>query len=183
MTADAAAPDGPRAEGPACGRDLARVALSTALGLGFSPVAPGTAGTLLGVALFAAIDLACDAAAELWVLAGVFAVVCAACVPLGTWAEAHWGRKDPRQFALDEVAGFLLTVLLFRSGNLVLTLLWAFLLSRAFDVLKPPPARRLEKLPGGWGVLLDDLAASVWAAAVLHLMAAVVPGFVGTVAG
>jgi phosphatidylglycerophosphatase A len=156
--------------------------VSTAFGLGYAPVAPGTAGTLLGVAIYAAVAALCDATTQLYAIGLVFAVVCAASVPLATWAERHWGTKDPGRFVLDEVAGYLLVVLLFRSSSPVLTGAWAFAFSRLFDIVKPPPARRFERLSGGWGVLLDDLVASVYAAAALHLLATVAPSWVGSIA-
>ena len=105
----------------------------------------------------------------------------AAGVVLGNWAHAALGRKDPRQFTLDEVAGFLLTVLIFRpaelasGGNLAALTVWAFALTRTMDILKPPPARQLEALSGGWGILLDDLMASLYAGGALHLVYWVCP--------
>jgi phosphatidylglycerophosphatase A len=67
----------------------------------------------------------------------------------------------------DEVVGFLAVVLLFRLPSPWLTVLWAFPLIRAIDIIKVPPARRLEHLPGGWGVIADDLLAAVYTAALL----------------
>jgi phosphatidylglycerophosphatase A len=81
----------------------------------------------------------------------------------------------------DEVAGFLTTVLLWRTDDLLLTIVWAFGLTRVLDILKPPPCRRLERLPGGWGVLADDLCASLYAAAILHVAAWQWPSVFGKV--
>jgi phosphatidylglycerophosphatase A len=90
-------------------------------------------------------------------------------VALGGWAEGYYQRKDSQIFVTDEVAGFLFTVLLFHlPGQPVLTTLWAFPVTRIIDIVKIPPARRLEHLPRGWGVLADDLLGSVYAAALLH---------------
>ena len=87
-------------------------------------------------------------------------------VALGGWAETYYQRKDSQTFVTDEVAGFLLTVLLFHDpAQPVLTTLWAFPVTRIIDILKIPPARRLEHLPRGWGVLADDLLGSLYAAA------------------
>jgi phosphatidylglycerophosphatase A len=157
-------------------------ALASALGLGFAPIAPGTAGSVLGVAIFVGIAMACSAAHQTVALALATALVCTASVPLGHWAEHHWSTKDPRYFVLDEVAGMLLTVLLFRTGSMWLTALWTFMAFRAFDIVKPMPARRLEKLPGGWGALIDDLVAAVYAAGSLHVLALLFPSVVGAVA-
>ena len=87
-------------------------------------------------------------------------------VGLGPWAVAYFGRKDPQPCVMDEVAGICLTNLLLptttvlRQGMVLGTALLAF---RLFDITKPPPARQLESQPFGWGILLDDLAAAVYA--------------------
>ena len=160
-------------------RDRMLVVVATGLGLGRTPGAPGTAGALLGVAIFVLIDRAAPAAAQTWLLVLALLVVCVVTVALGPWAERHWGRKDPGAFVLDEVAGFLLTVILFRRGSLWLTVIWAFAVTRLLDIVKPPPARQLERLPGGWGVLADDLCASLYAAGVLHIAALCLPRLFG----
>ena len=90
-------------------------------------------------------------------------------IALGEWAETFWGKKDPSKFVLDEVAGFLLTVLLFRTPDLTLTVFWAFIATRFFDIVKPPPAFQVQSAPEGWGILLDDLIASIYAALFLHV--------------
>ena len=64
------------------------------------------------------------------------------CVALCPWAERYWGKKDPGRCVLDEVAGYFVTVLIFRTPNLWLTVVWTFLASRVFDIVKPPPARQ-----------------------------------------
>ncbi len=71
----------------------------------------------------------------------------------------RWG-KDPKKIVIDEYAGFLLP--LFFTTKKVLPLAVAFLFFRIFDVLKPFPLRRLERLPGGWGVMLDDIGAGLY---------------------
>ena len=157
-------------------------ALASALGLGYAPVAPGTAGTLLGVAIHVAIGLALPASLRLPALAICLVAVSAAAVPLASWAESHWGAKDPGRFALDEVAGYLLVPVLAHSGSLVLNCVWAFVLFRVFDIAKPPPARGLERVRGGWGVLLDDLVAGAYAGVVINVVSVVAPGWVGSVA-
>jgi phosphatidylglycerophosphatase A len=126
--------------------------------LGCSPVAPGTAGTLGGVAI--AWLLSGTELYAVWTLL-VCAVLYAVTQPLGTWAEAYAGRKDPGIFVIDEVIGYLITVLWFR-GPSPLALAVAFFVFRFFDVVKPPPARRMERIPGGHGILLDDVVAGLW---------------------
>jgi len=158
--------------------DFLRAAAVTAGGLGFAPVAPGTFGALAGVAVFAAARLLAPSH-ETPVLAAALLLACALSVWAGPWAETHWRRKDPQRFVLDETAGYLLVVLLFPGRAFWPTLIGAFVTARVFDVIKPPPARQLERLPQGWGVLLDDLAASLYAAGALHAAAWVWPSLFG----
>ena len=143
--------------------------LAAAGGLAFAPVAPGTFGTLGGVALAALWGFGAPEQYFFGVLATAAAVVVVG-IPIGHWAERHYGRKDPQRYALDEVAGYLLAAAWWspaagfpRGFPGWPTLSLAFLLFRIADVLKPPPARRLERLPGGYGIICDDLAAGVWA--------------------
>lgn len=134
---------------------------ATAFGAGYAPVAPGTFGSALGLALWAV--LPASLAAQATALAAV--------VVIGSWsgtvAERHFGRSDPGQVVVDEVAGMLLTLFLVPVG-------WAgaclgFLLFRLSDIVKPYPANRLERLPGGVGIMADDLMAGVYANVALRL--------------
>lgn len=147
----------------------------TAGGLGGAPKAPGTFGALAAIP----ICIAAWFAPSPWgwvILAGALLAACFATVICGRWAERYFGRKDAGSFVTDEVAGLLLTWLLVQPVvSLWIPLLWAFVLTRVFDIAKPPPAKWLEKLPAGWGVLLDDLASSVWAAAAIYLLRWIVP--------
>jgi phosphatidylglycerophosphatase A len=146
----------------------------TAFGLGYLPAAPGTWGTLPAVAIFLAVAALVKQPWQAAVLGGLLLAVSAAAVVLGNWAQGLFDgqdprrAKDPRWFVLDEVAGFFLTVLLFPFGRLLERTVLAFLATRIMDIVKIPPARQLESLPGGWGILLDDLAASLYAAGLLH---------------
>ncbi len=79
----------------------------------------------------------------------------------GNAAERHFGRTDPRQVIVDEVMGMLITLFLNPVG--VKGALVGFLFFRATDVIKPYPANRLERLPGGIGVMADDAMAAVYA--------------------
>lgn len=97
------------------------------------------------------------------IVAVVLALSCAASVALGHWAQAEWHNEDPRPFVLDEFAGYLVAVLFLGQGGIVWKAVLAFAAFRFFDVVKPFPARRLERLPAGWGILLDDIVAGVYA--------------------
>ena len=135
--------------------------------LGLSPVAPGTAGTLGGVALAWALA----ATGKGYPLAVVLACVALYAVgrSLGEWSERHAGGKDPGFFVLDEVIGYLVTCLWMR-GPSPLALAAAFFLFRFFDVVKPPPARRMERLGGGDGIILDDVVAGLYGLGVMALL-------------
>jgi len=159
--------------------DSIRIAVSTSFGLGYSPFAPGTISTLPMVALFVLVAKTQPPEVLAGFIAVAFLASCFLSVLLGSWSERYWQRKDPHCFVVDEWAGFFLTVLLFRTANVELTALWTFVATRFFDIVKPPPAGYLQRLPGGWGILLDDLAASLYAAAFLHLAAWALPGLLG----
>jgi phosphatidylglycerophosphatase A len=133
--------------------------VATALGAGYSPVAPGTAGSAVALLI-------------LWLVpfSRIGLVVFFVAVTLvGTWAahvvEAAAGKKDPGIIVIDEVAGMALSVLLLPLTPRVL--LAGFVLFRIFDVVKPFPANRLQALPGGIGVMIDDLVAGLYALLVL----------------
>lgn len=126
--------------------------------LGCSPFAPGTVGTLGGVAI--AWLLATQPAYLAWSLA-VCLVLYAVGRSLGPWSERYSGRKDPGFFVLDEVIGYLITVAWLR-GPSVVAMVVAFFVFRFFDVFKPALARRMERIPGGDGILLDDVVAGVY---------------------
>jgi len=155
--------------------NFVRAALSTALGFGYSPFASGTTGTLPAVGIFFAIAVIAPPEDQTKLIGGALAVSCILSIMLGGWAEKYWGRKDPRHFVLDEVAGFFLTVLLFRVPNPLVTAAWAFVMTRISDIVKPWPASKFEALPAGWGILMDDLTASLYAALVLHVAYYLIP--------
>jgi phosphatidylglycerophosphatase A len=141
--------------------------LVTGFGVGLIHFAPGTWGTVVGIVLY----LPTTGLPEPWktlVLAVLILAVCALNIGLGEWCERYFGGKDPQRVVLDEIAGMLLTLALFRGeGQLLPVLLWSFPLFRLFDITKLPPARQAEKLPKGWGVLTDDLVSACYAAALL----------------
>lgn len=150
-----------------------RLALATGLGLGFVPVAPGTAGSLGALAIYAACHRA-------WGVPGVLAGLALALVAglsSAAAAERHFGRRDPGPVVVDELAGQMLAL-----GFLEPTwpnLIAGFVLFRLLDVIKPPPARRVETLRGASGIMADDLVAAAYAACLLHLLRRWAPGLLG----
>jgi len=139
--------------------------VATALGAGYAPRAPGTCGTAVAVPL--AWALASLSAWQFGLVAVGVTLVGVACAQR---ADHAWGTQDDQRIVIDEVAGYLVTVIpVDRSG-------WAplaagFVIFRALDILKPPPIRWLdEHLPGGWGVVLDDVAAGIMGAGALLLL-------------
>jgi phosphatidylglycerophosphatase A len=131
------------------------IALATAFGAGYMPVAPGTLGSAVGLLLWVLLP------ASAWAQAIAIALV----VVVGTWsagvAERHFGRHDPGQVVIDEVAGMLVT--LFLNPASWFSAVSGFLLFRAADIFKPFPARRFERLPGGLGIMADDVMAGIYA--------------------
>jgi phosphatidylglycerophosphatase A len=136
-----------------------KLLLATAGGLGLSPVAPGTFGTLAGVLI--AWLLGGTGSAYPLCIAGLVVVLYVAARPLARWAERRSPTGDPGWFVLDEVLGYLVCVAWTTPPSL-LALLVAFVLFRVFDITKPPPVRRLERVHGADGILLDDLAAGLY---------------------
>jgi phosphatidylglycerophosphatase A len=144
--------------------------VATCGGLGHFPIAPGSVGAALGAALVAALGFLPVSAITVSVLVAVSAaVILVAGVGAGGAAEHYFRRKDPGQVVIDEVVGQMLTFVAHpRPG-------WkgfaaGYLIFRVLDVIKPFPARRLEHLPGGWGIMLDDVAAGIWSLAAFSLL-------------
>ena len=137
--------------------DAIGMGVATLLGVGRSPIIPGTAGTL------ASLPLAVAAAAFLPLPAYVAVTLLLSF--LGIWAAGRaatlLGLKDPGVVVIDETAGLFVTFLGVPVGWTSAAL--AFFCFRAMDILKPPPARQAERLPSGWGIMLDDLMAGVYA--------------------
>ena len=88
-------------------------------------------------------------------------------VPISSVVERESGVTDPGFVVIDEVAGQLIALIAIPARwQYVLA---SFILFRGFDILKPPPLRKIEKLPGGWGIMLDDVGAGLYALVLLHL--------------
>ena len=137
------------------------LALATGFGVGYVPVAPGTFGSLLGLLVWLATGQ--SPLSQAVAIGLVFAV--------GAWsgsvAERHFQAIDPGPVVIDEVLGMLITLFLNPvgwGGALV-----GFFLFRLFDVVKPYPANRFERLPGGLGIMSDDAVAAVYANILLRV--------------
>ena len=152
------------------GGERIRLLLATCFGLGYSPILPGTCGALIGLASYLVTAWLVPTDPWLTIILGAMLLVWIfITVWLGGWAEKYFQEKDSGIFVSDEVVGFLMTVTLFHlAGRPGLTALWAFPLTRIIDILKFPPARRLEELPKGWGVVADDLLSSLYTVALLY---------------
>jgi phosphatidylglycerophosphatase A len=145
------------------------VFLATCGYIGYAPVAPGTFGSAAGLAIYALVRVSDSMVVETAAIAALFAIG----VWSGTEAEHHFGGVDPGPIVLDEVVGMLVTLALIPvnvTGALV-----GFFVFRALDVLKPWPAGRFERLPGGLGVMADDGMAAVYANVVMRILVAVAP--------
>jgi phosphatidylglycerophosphatase A len=144
--------------------------IATAGGAGYFPIAPGTAGSLVGVAVVVGLaQLPLQRTAAMGVLASSSLVLFA----LGVWAageaETFFGRTDPGPVVMDEVVGQMLTFLLVPHATWK-WLLGGFLLFRAFDIIKPFPARQAERIPRGWGIMIDDVIAGGYGLLVLAVI-------------
>lgn len=138
--------------------------LATGFGSGFAPLAPGTAGTLVGIPLYWVLSVM---PWPLWLI--TLLAFTALAWYLSDQAEKLFGRKDAQCIVIDEIAGLLWTLLL--VSPTVPHVVLGFVLFRFFDILKPFPARLFQdRLPGGYGVVGDDWAAGLWGNLVLQLL-------------
>ena len=147
--------------------DWIAIVIATAGGAGFAPKAPGTAGSVVGVAIYLLLDR--GGAGGYYLHAIIFFFI------VGIWASSRvehlWGH-DAQRIVIDEVVGQMITFGM-AAGRYSLSALYVVLgfgLFRLFDIVKPFPIRRLERFKGGFGVILDDVGAGLYALAVLTLV-------------
>lgn len=130
-----------------------RLLLATGFFSGYIPFAPATCACLISVAVwFGLVSYKI-----------IYLAICAALFITGVLTSDRLSKTmgpDPRQIVIDEYACFLLP--LFFTPVKIVPLAVTFALFRTFDIIKPPPLRQLEKLPGGWGIMLDDLGAAIY---------------------
>jgi phosphatidylglycerophosphatase A len=149
------------------------VFVATVVYAGLFPIAPGTAGSVVGLLVYGLlVQLGGGVLLESVVIVAVFG--------LGVWAaaaaERHFGSTDPGPVVIDEVLGMLITLFLVPvnvSGAII-----GLLLFRVFDIVKPFPAGRLEQLHGGFGVMSDDAMAGIYANLLLRAVWWLAPGWV-----
>lgn len=143
--------------------------IATSFGAGFSPVAPGTMGALVAVAVWYPLALWLDYCTLQWVLVGLIAVFTVLGVWSATVSERYWG-EDPSRVVMDETVGewiALLAVPVTQHWGWVIA---AFVLFRFFDIVKPLGVRTMEKLKGGYGIMGDDILAGIYAAMVMLIV-------------
>ncbi len=137
--------------------------LASGLGAGFSPFAPGTAGTLAAIPIELFLSRIGFPVYELTLLTFFF---------FSSWiaekAQNHWQKSDDRRIVIDEMMGYLLTM--FWIPKTTLFIILGFFLFRFFDIVKPPPIRLIERAKGGFGVVLDDVLAGVYSNIILQII-------------
>jgi phosphatidylglycerophosphatase A len=141
--------------------------------VGYFPIAPGTAGSAAGLAVFGLLRWA---GLGWWADATLILLFFALGLWSGTVAEKHFGTTDPGPGVIDEVVGMLVTLLLVPVSWT--TAIVGFLVFRVLDVVKPYPASRFERFPGGMGMMADDAMSAVYGNVALHLLVWLVPSLV-----
>jgi phosphatidylglycerophosphatase A len=137
--------------------------LASGLGAGFSPFAPGTAGTLVAIPIELLLSPIRSPVYELTLLTFFF---------FSSWiaerAQNHWQKRDDQRIVIDEIMGYFLTMLWIPKTLLLISV--GFLLFRLLDIVKPFPCRQLERVRGGFGVVLDDVFAGIYANIALQIL-------------
>ena len=167
------------------------IALMTGFGLGRLRPAPGTIGSLppaiIALILAYLLGPRTDSSTAQWIINLLLIVIAAVftfvCLKFGDSSEMAFGRKDPPDVVADEVAGQSIALLFlpWRVASDTNAFIWnlmlastAFVAFRFTDIVKPPPARALQRLPAGAGIVIDDLIAGVYALAIAQVMARVI---------
>jgi len=143
------------------------IILASGFGTGYSPVASGTVGCLVGIPLYLALDPLRSTSIALYLL------TFAAAVALACWvadhAERAFGEHDSGKIVIDEIVGYLAATLFITPS--IATIVVAFLIFRVLDVIKPYPANAIDaRMPGGAGVVLDDVVSGLYTCAIMHAL-------------
>ncbi|MDP2972326.1 MAG: phosphatidylglycerophosphatase A [Deltaproteobacteria bacterium] len=136
---------------------------STGFGVGYSPIAPGTLGTLVAIPLYYFLSAISSPLYEITLIAFFFLTVW-----ISERAENYFGKKDDPRIVIDEMMGFFIAMLWVTKTPF--SILVGFILFRFFDIFKPFPIRRFEKVRGGFGVVLDDVMAGIFANVILRFI-------------
>ena len=154
--------------------------IATGAGAGLIPIAPGTFGSVEGVAIFVVLWAAIpnSAATEAVITPAGYrlltVVVNLVLFGVGVWASGRVARllrtEDPGRVVIDEISGQMIALTPLLSGPTWPSVLLGFILFRAFDIIKPYPISRLERLPGGWGIMADDAGAGILAGVILVIV-------------
>jgi phosphatidylglycerophosphatase A len=146
------------------GIEKVQILCATLLFVGYFPFFPGTVGTLATLPLYLLLSV--------WLPSILYLCALVLTIFLGIWsanfAERHYGSKDPKPVVVDEMSGFLLTMLFIEPS--IVNIALGFFIFRIMDILKPPPARWLEELKGGIGIVADDLVAGFYSNLVLQVV-------------
>lgn len=136
--------------------------IASGLYTGYSPIAPGTVGSILGVLIFL----------QLQEFKTAYILICLLLVGLGFLvagkAETLYNKKDPRVITIDEIAGMCIVYLGMQPKMWII--ITGFIFYRIFDIVKPPPARKAEGLKGSLGIMMDDIIAAVYANIILQVL-------------
>jgi len=135
--------------------------------VGLFPIAPGTVGSIAGLAVLWMISFAPPTYYQI-ILQLLFLIVF---IPIGVIASSAYEKKigkiDPKEVVVDEVVGIVIT--LFALPFTWINVIAGFILFRFFDIIKPFPIGKLQNIKGGWGVMADDIAAGIVSAIILHI--------------
>ncbi len=137
--------------------------IATFFYVGLIPKAPGTFGTLAAIPLFYLLTFT-----PIYMYLAITVLIILVSVWASKIAEGIYNKEDPKQIVADEVCGFLVTMILVPPT--ITNIFLGFLLFRFFDIAKPYPLRKFESLPRGWGVVMDDVAAGVYACVSIHIL-------------
>jgi len=139
--------------------------IAVGFGTGWSPVMPGTVGTLVGLPLAWGLMQVPNIGTQIMICAALTLLA----IPICGAAERMIGGKDPGCIVADEFLTLPITVIGMSGFSTPLVLLGGFLLHRVFDITKPPPIRQLQHIHGGFGIVVDDVLAALLALGVNHL--------------
>ena len=142
--------------------------VATFFGVGYMKPGPGMWGSAAGLLLWTVLAYRLPASARTLTNIILAVVVTVIGIPAATLIARSFAKKDPQFVVIDEVAGQLITLI--GAPLTWKSFLAGFILFRAFDIVKPPPVRQLEKLPEGTGIVLDDVAAGMYALGVMQLL-------------